>query len=680
VKLDHRLLRDDFGIERLAKAIERAPSGTVLAHDTETGSAHRDQDVPGKKAATLIYAGAYVTGLSVCLSEPGDRKLTGYYVPIAHSTGNAPERKVRELLEAMSRTKARHLLHHATFDWAGLENLGWGYEKQGNTIDTQVARWLSDENALKALKELGEQYCGEDAKTEQRALAEIMEAPHNLITDARNAVLDAFPELGYYKIKGEKVPYDGREGKKLHPNDEAEHFAQQLRRKREWGDILPHEMAPYGARDATMTTEVAEAILPDGLASVHAPSEPLQREMAIQHIIYDMTRRGITVDVDQFYRAGDIYRERAEAIERDFDDTYGHVIRQRFGAKTELNMGSSTQMQWLLYDYIGLPCLLRTEKGGRSVSKDALEMLEGNETVAAVMEAGRWNKALTAYAGPFAWFAENSPDGRIHGYYSSVRTVTGRLAASHPNVMTIPKHGSLPEIREAFYTAPPGYERSGFDLESAELWVAASITGDPALTSALLEGRSLHVETMLAVFGGEPDKDRREYTLSKNVNYGANYEAGPKQMALYAAKAGYNPAEAKELGWKLWKGHRQLFARQHYVADFLKDEAEKRGKLPLHPPGRYRHFRSPGVHVDYYTALNALVQGGIGEFMKDVMLEVYARGYGSLLDLQVHDELVFTHPAGMRQEIAELLTKISEDINPFKYVLRWDDHQWEAAA
>jgi DNA polymerase I-like protein with 3'-5' exonuclease and polymerase domains len=246
-------------------------------------------------------------------------------------------------------------------------------------------------------------------------------------------------------------------------------------------------------------------------------------------------------------------------------------------------------------------------------------------------------------------------------------------------MMTIPKDSSLPEIRQAFYLTPPGIKRYGFDLASAELWVMASLTQDPLLTSTLQEGRNLHVETMLAVFGGEPDKERREYTLSKNVNFGIAYEAGIDQITIYAAKAGYGPREARGVARKMQQGHKLAYATQHRMAKFYADYAEKEGKLPLMPVGRYRHFYSPGKWIKFYTALNALVQGGVGELVKDVMIGIDGSWARDMLVLQVHDELAFDAPdePGMEEALLQLLTRITNDVNPFRYPMRWEAKRWE---
>jgi hypothetical protein len=166
------------------------------------------------------------------------------------------------------------------------------------------------------------------------------------------------------------------------------------------------------------------------------------------------------------------------------------------------------------------------------------------------------------------------------------------------------------------------------------------------------------------------------------VNFGIEYGAGLDQITIFAAKAGYSPKEARRVAQIARDGHKRMFAVQHQKADWWSRKATECGKLPLFPPGRYRHFRSPGKTIHAYTALNALVQGGVAEFVKDTMIELYARGYGELLILQVHDELVFDVPAGkgLAVELGEVLNKIAHDINPFKYPLTWDTKSWSVHA
>jgi DNA polymerase I-like protein with 3'-5' exonuclease and polymerase domains len=647
-------------VAELANSIKKAGPGARICYDTETGcSPELDAAFKGE-GALFPYAGAYLTGFSCCIVLPStfmdmSPLLKGYYVPLGHSNGpNVTVQARRALAEGLGQTEATHVLHNSPFDWAFMLNEGLLYDVPRKAEDTQVKRWLQDENGTKKLKLLGELWCDEDASAEQRHLHSLMAAPYSKITDARKAVLIAYPELAATLKSGKPSTAKLAE--------EGEHMAQELRRGKGWGELTVEDLFEYAARDATLTAEI------DHLLDGYSPKATIEREMKVNAICVDMTRKGVSIDVDKLHSASAMYRARQAELGKELLEVHGLE-----------NPGSKDQVADLLFNRLGLPIRGRTKTGAPSTDKNALEQLAGDPVAGKVLEWRKWDKACSAYAEPFIRFAEHSADGRVHGMYGTTRTVTGRLAASGPNVMTIPREDSLPEVRRAFNLDPSaGTERLGFDLASAELWVTASVTGDPMLTQCLLEGRNLHIETMLAIFGGEPDKHRREYTLSKNGNYGVEYGAGIDQLTIYAAKSGCSPAEARRVAEKFHAGHKRTFAKQHKMAAWWADQAQTLGKLPIWADGRYRHFKSPGKAIKYYTALNALVQGGVAEFMKDTMIELYRRGYGELLILQVHDELVFDVPAGkgMEKELVGVLNRISQEINPFKYALTWEPKAW----
>ncbi len=661
MKHTERIVRNERDEKDVCNAIKQAGAEARVVYDVETGCSPELDEKFGGKGALYPYCGAYLTGMSVCVVHPyhwetEGESLEGWYIPLGHERGNVSERCRRGIAKALAITDATHVGFNTPFDWAFMLNEGLLLDVPVRAHDAQIKRWLQDENGNKKLKVLGEMWLGEDASAEQRELRELMSAPYRTISDARAAVREAYPELRRL----------GKSGKPLLGLDEhGEAMSTELRRSRSWGQLTVDELGRYAARDATLTAEV------DHILDGQSPASTIEREMKVNAICIDLTRKGLYVDVPQLKVAGAIYRERAVALQEELAAV--HDLE---------NPGSGPQVAQLLYDRLGLPVLGRTPSGEPSTDKNTLEQLAGDPVAAKVLAYRKWVKADSAYATPFALFAESGPDERIHGFFRTTGTVTGRLAASGPNVMTIPREDSLPELRAAFNVAPPGMERIGFDLASAELWVTASLTGDPVLTSILQEGRSIHVEMMLQVFGGEPDKHRREYTLSKNVVYGVEYGAGLDQITIFAAKAGYSPAEARRVAQIARDGHKRMFAVQHERAEWWSNKSQELGKLPIWRKGRYRHFRSPGKTIPGYTALNALVQGGVAEFMKDTMIELYARGYGELLILQVHDELVFDVPAGKgyAEELYGVLNKISADINPFKFQLQWEPKSWSMAA
>lgn len=654
-----RTLTDSAEIVALAEFILDAPKEALLGWDTETGATDELRDV-FPKAELHPYVSAYCTGISVCLAMPDDVELEGFYVPVAHKWGNAHPQAVQRLLYAIQQSEALNVMHHAVFDWAIANQLGdSGFEPNERCIDTQVVSWLADENQGKRLKEdLGDTWLDYDASEEKRVLEAARAAPYKL-PDARRAVLTAFPELGAQLKNG------GLSTARL--AEEGERLAKRLATGRSWGQLTVQEMGPYASQDAVLPIEVAEAML-GGTGALRHPQQALRREMDLQGVLYRMSRRGASASVEGLDNAATLYERRAEVI--------GERLDEELGLK---NPTSSKQVARVLYGKLGLPVMGLTKSKAPATDKNALEMLQGHPVANAILEYRKWDHAASV-ATSFANHARFSFDGRIHGHYSSTQTVTGRLSASGPNVMTIPREDSLPEIRQAFYEVPKGIERIGFDLASAELWVTAALTADPVLTETLMGGENLHVRTMLAVFGGEPDKERREYTLSKNVNFGIEYGAGIDQITIFAAKAGYSPREARAVAKKMRDGHIEAYRTQHRVARFLANKAKELGQLPIPcAPGRYRHFRSPGRWaVPYYTALNALVQGGVAEFMKNTMLELDKSWARDFLILQVHDELAFDVPAGegMTEKLLSLLTEIAGSVPHFKYPMKWAPKKW----
>jgi DNA polymerase I-like protein with 3'-5' exonuclease and polymerase domains len=659
-RLHSHLANTEARVGRLCERIKQAGPNARICYDTETGCSPEMDETFGGKGALFPYAGAYLTGFSISIVPDStwndiEPELHGTYVPLGHPRGNVNAASRRLLAEALAQTQATHVLHNSPFDWAFMLNEGLLYDVPRKAHDTQIKRWLQDENAEKKLKAMGAMWLGEDADAEQRHLKSLMEPPCSKITDARKAVLTAYPELAK-QLKSGKLSLT-----KL--DDEGERMAQELRRGKTWGELQVEDLFEYAARDATLTAEI------DHLLDGYSPDATIEREMRVNAICIDMTRKGVSVDVDMLHSANAMYRERQAELGEEL--LHVHDLE---------NPGSKDQVAALLFDRLGLPVRGRTAKGAPSTDKNALEQLAGDPVAGKILEWRKWDKACSAYAEPFIRFAEHSSDGRVHGMYGTTRTVTGRLAASGPNVMTIPREESLPEVRGAFNLDPAqGIQRLGFDLASAELWVTASVTDDPVLTQCLLEGRNLHLETMVSIFGEQPEgKKSRFYTLSKNGNYGVEYGAGIEQLTIYAAKTGCEPAEARRVAETFHAGHKRTFAKQHRMADWWATQARELGKLPIWTDGRYRHFKSPGRAIKYYTALNALVQGGVAEFMKNTMIELYKLGYGELLILQVHDELVFDTPtaADMEQELLLVLNRISKDINPFKYALTWEGKAW----
>lgn len=83
-------------------------------------------------------------------------------------------------------------------------------------------------------------------------------------------------------------------------------------------------------------------------------------------------------------------------------------------------------------------------------------------------------------------------DGRIHPYYNTAFTVTGRLSANDPNIQNFPSR-EFPEVRRVI-VAPPGYGLLSVDYGQIEARVAVMVTQDPVLSTYFWEGLDIHQE------------------------------------------------------------------------------------------------------------------------------------------------------------------------------------------
>jgi DNA polymerase-1 len=282
-------------------------------------------------------------------------------------------------------------------------------------------------------------------------------------------------------------------------------------------------------------------------------------------------------------------------------------------------------------------------------------------------------------------------DGRIHSAFSSARTVTGRLASSEPNLQTIPKESTNALVRSLF-VPEPGVELWEFDLSQAELRVAAGFSQDERLIHALENDIDLHSQVAAAIWHDD-DFDgflelleagdvtaQKQRGIGKNINYSFQYGVGPAKLAIYlVAGTGLpvTPAVVNEAATIL-AGYRSTYPGLTRLMNGMTRMADEHGYIPLHVPGRYRRYRGPRYRdTKTYTALNAIVQGGIGEFMKDVHLSIHGpiSAYGRIC-LQVHDSFVMELDPGSGPVVASLLQETADAINPFRMRMLWDAKAW----
>jgi DNA polymerase I-like protein with 3'-5' exonuclease and polymerase domains len=102
--------------------------------------------------------------------------------------------------------------------------------------------------------------------------------------------------------------------------------------------------------------------------------------------------------------------------------------------------------------------------------------------------------------------------------------------------------------------------------------------------------------------------------------------------------------------------------------------AEDRGYVKLWPTGRRRHFDGGfAAGENPKDAMSSIVQGGVGEFIKQLMMELRepALRAGCKLVLNCHDSLLWEVPneRGMEERWTNFVRRMAERSNPFSIAM-----------
>ncbi len=372
-------------------------------------------------------------------------------------------------------------------------------------------------------------------------------------------------------------------------------------------------------------------------------------EMPLVPILADMELTGVAVDGEWL----NALSERLDARIRDLEvEIYGL-------AGMEFNIGSSKQLQTVLFEKLGLPAMKKT-KTGYSTDAETLAMLApAHEIVAKILEYRELTKLRSTYADALPKLV-NPATGRIHTSLNQAVTSTGRLSSSEPNLQNIPiKTEAGREIRKAF-VASPGNMLVSADYSQIELRILAHVSHDPELMKAYQERQDIHTRTATRLFGVPedevtPDMRRQAKTVNFAVIYG---------MSDYGLSRSLNipPGVAKQY---IESYFRQYPGVKQYATDML-----KRARLNGYVEsllGRRRYLPElTSLNRTYRefaerAAVNMPIQGTAADIMKLAMIEVQRRlreeGFAGKMVLQVHDELVFDVP---ESEVDRLVSMVRD--------------------
>ena len=374
-------------------------------------------------------------------------------------------------------------------------------------------------------------------------------------------------------------------------------------------------------------------------------------ELPVQKALATMETTGVAADRAVLGRLRDDLDAAVVEAEKQAFRIVGH----------DFNMGSTKQLQVILFDELKMPKTKKT-KLGYTTDAAALEGLYATTEHPFLEQllAHRDNIKLRQIVD--ALMKAIAGDGRIHTTYIQTAAATGRLSSADPNLQNIPIRSETGRrVREGFVAGAAYESLLSADYSQIEMRVMAHVSGDPALIEAFRSGVDFHTVTASRVFGVPADQvTPAQRSQVKQVNYGLAY--GLSAYGL-STRLGISVGDARDL-------MDDYFSTFGHVREYLDDVVAKARRAGYTETllGRRRYLpdltslNGQRREMAERAALNAPIQGTAADIIKLAMVRVDAelasRGLASRLLLQVHDELVFEVAPGEQAALSSLVTDV----------------------
>lgn len=399
---------------------------------------------------------------------------------------------------------------------------------------------------------------------------------------------------------------------------------------------IPLEQAsPYAAEDADITLRLHNVLWPrlqqeEGLKDILTDIE-----VPLASVLAAMEQTGVLIDSQQLQQQSQDIATRIMALEKDVHELAGEVF----------NLGSTKQLQEILFNKLGLPVIKKTPKGAPSTSEEVLQELALDYPLPKLlMEYRGLTKLKNTYTDKLPQML-NPRTGRVHTSYHQAVAATGRLSSTDPNLQNIPiRTEEGRKVRQAFIPRP-GYKMVAADYSQIELRIMAHLSGDKGLLDAFANQQDIHKATAAEVFGvplSEVTTDQRRN--AKAINFGLIYG-----MSAFGLSRQLNIPRGEAQDYM-----DLYFQRYPGVLQYMEDtraQAKDKGyvstvfgrRLYLPEINARNGARRKGAER---AAINAPMQGTAADIIKKAMLKVdewlssLPEGQVYMI-MQVHDELVF---------------------------------------
>ncbi len=237
--------------------------------------------------------------------------------------------------------------------------------------------------------------------------------------------------------------------------------------------------------------------------------------------------------------------------------------------------------------------------------------------------------------------------GRIHPTFLLHGTTTGRLACRNPNLQNVPRGNDIRRM----YIPEEGNLFVQADYSTIELRVLATLARDEYLRGIFKEGRDIHNEFSLILFGEGFNKEQRVRT--KAFVYGL----------AYGREA---PSIAMEFGIPIREAQRSMNTFLDAIPDVveykksIKKQALQDQEDLISPFGRHRRYwlvTKDNMHNIEKEAYAFMPQSTASDICLSALVRL-KRDHGLSVRLPVHDSILVECAASDAQDVARLMEKV----------------------
>jgi DNA polymerase I-like protein with 3'-5' exonuclease and polymerase domains len=308
-----------------------------------------------------------------------------------------------------------------------------------------------------------------------------------------------------------------------------------------WGVIPFETMYPYAAMDSAVTFLLYCKFKP--AINKNKKLTWVYDNLLIPgcSMLIDMQENGVPFDRARLQKAQQMMQT---DIDTATDKLYVHEVIRDFEKEQgkEFNPGSTQQLRKLLFDFVGLsPTGKKTGTNADSTDKEVLaELGQQHEIPNLILDIRQRSKIKNTYLDKIIPALDS--DSRLRTNFNLHSTTSGRLSSSGKlNMQQLPRDN--PAVKGCIKAAP-GHKIVSMDLTTAEVYVAAVLSGDKELMQVFQSGGDFHSTVAKKVFKLPCDvKDVKvHYKLlrqaAKAITFGILYGAGPEKIAWQVTMEG----------------------------------------------------------------------------------------------------------------------------------------------